>query len=670
MNQDEQCSSLGNSSTSWGAKSLESSIIIDRDLLFSAGQFLWTGFDYIGEPTPYHTKSAYLGQIDTCGFPKDSYYFYQSVWTSYKTSPMIHIFPYWDFNEGQLIDIRVCSNAPEIELFFNNVSQGKLRINHTSGKELIGKWQLPYKPGILKAQAYDENGKIIAIEEKHSFYDAQAIVMKPDKTQLKANGRDLVFVEISVIDKNGILVENANNRIQLKVSGAGRLIGIDNGDSTDYDEYKGTSKRLFSGKLLAVIASKTEGGVISLEAESSGLKASVITLKSIECPISCGPVALLNNETSPYNNEIPIRKITLKSLQGNSYNKKNQKFEVIAELSPPNASYSDLEWRVCNDAGITTNLAKVESQGDKAIVTALGDGSFRLRCMCKNGATKVRLISQLEFVSKGLGVKYIDPYDFVSAGLYSSWKGDLSNGNDRGVATSRDEECHIGFTGIDFGDFGSNEITMPIFVLDDQEFKMQIWEGVPYEEKSNILADIIYQKESIWNTYQEETYFLSKKLKGITDIYFVTYRKAHIKGFRFRKLEKAFSLIIATQNNRLYGDSYKLMNDAVEGIGNNVILEFDNMDFGDLGCSKLLVCGRSIGRKNAIQIRFLNEKSEFIQMIEFNQNDAYTEEEFLLEKVTGHCRVSFVFLPGCEFDFKWFQFLSPQTLNDKQEKSV
>jgi beta-galactosidase len=109
---DEQCSSLGNSITSWGARSIEKCILDDRDASFSAGMFIWSGFDYIGEPTPYHTKNSYFGQLDTAGFQKDSFYVYQSAWTDYRKAPMIHLYPYWDFNEGQRIDIRVCSNAP------------------------------------------------------------------------------------------------------------------------------------------------------------------------------------------------------------------------------------------------------------------------------------------------------------------------------------------------------------------------------------------------------------------------------------------------------------------------------------------------------------------------------------------------------------------------------
>ena len=98
---------------------MEDCITIDRDMEFSVGQFIWSGFDYIGEPTPYHTKNSYFGQIDTAGFPKDSYYVWQSAWTDYRKAPMVHIFPYWDFNVGQMIDVRVCTNCPYVELYLN-----------------------------------------------------------------------------------------------------------------------------------------------------------------------------------------------------------------------------------------------------------------------------------------------------------------------------------------------------------------------------------------------------------------------------------------------------------------------------------------------------------------------------------------------------------------------
>ena len=268
---DEQCSSLGNSCTGWGAKNTEACIIPDRDAEYCAGQFIWTGFDYIGEPTPYSTKNSYFGQFDTAGFAKDSAYVFRAEWTDYKAEPFVHIFPYWDFSDGLPCDVRVCSNAPRVELFKDGVSMGAYDIDHKHGKELTANYVIPYEKGELKAVAYDENGNIIAEDIQRSFGDAVRIEAVPDKTEILADGSDLVYIEISAFDKDGTFCANANNRVNVSVEGAARLMGLDNGDSTDYDQYKGTSRRLFSGKMLAVIGSTDKTGEIKVTLASKGL---------------------------------------------------------------------------------------------------------------------------------------------------------------------------------------------------------------------------------------------------------------------------------------------------------------------------------------------------------------------------------------------------------------
>lgn len=653
---DEQCSSLGNSTTSWGARSTEACITDDRDTPFSPGQFLWSGFDYIGEPTPYHTKNSYFGQIDTAGFPKDSFYVYQAEWTDYRKKPMVHIFPYWDFSEGQLIDVCVCSNAPKIELFFNEESVGTFDIDHVKGKKLVGGWQLPYRKGTLKAVAYDENGTVIATDIRSSFGDAAEIVLVPDKMEMMADGRDLIFVEISMLDANGIPVENAGNRVEVSVQGAGRLIGLDNGDSTDFDQYKGTSRRLFSGKLLAVVAARPEAGEIRMEVASEGLETRELLLKALPCKRPEGVTAIEENAESEPRAEVPVRKIALVSSSGNRFSENLTRMSVSAELYPANATYQDVEWRVTNDAGIDSNIATVEANGQEAIVTALYNGKFRLRCMSRNGSDKIRLISQLEFEATGLGEATLNPYQFISGGLYNASNPEMTNGNERGVATLRDGESHVGFRGIDFGDYGSDEITIPIFDLAGDEFPIEIWEGMPEEPGSEMLAKVTYQKGSIWNTYQEETYKLSRRLRGIATLCFVLRRKVHIKGFLFKKSDKAYQQLRADENSRIYGDTFTVAKDAIEEIGNNVSLEYDNMDFGEKGFSKLIICGRSRIDMNTIHIRFNGENGESKQLAEFGYSEDYVEREFVLDNVTGIQKVTFVFLPGCRFDFKWFRF--------------
>lgn len=659
---DEQCSALGNSSTSWGAKSAEACIIAERDTPFSLGQFLWTGFDYIGEPTPYHTKNAYFGQIDTATFKKDSYYIYQAAWTNYKKKPMVHILPFWDFNEEQMIDVRVCSNAPKIELQLNGIEIGTHDIDHEHGTELVGWWKVPYEQGVLKAIAYDENGDMIATHIRKSFGDAKKIRLHADKEKLSADGTDLLFVEINMEDENGNPVENATNRVSVHVTGEGRLIGLDNGDSTDYDHYKGISRRLFSGKLMAVIGSTLEAGSVQLEVISEGLESEKVVFESVTFKDGAleGLSANTENQYLPIvmgkEGEVPVRKLEIISNFGQVFDESNKEKIVQAKLYPEDTFYQEVEWSVVNDVGIASNISKVQANGQKAKVTALGDGEFRLRCTSKNGTDKTKLISELEFMAEGLGTAYKDPYAFISGGLYDYSKGEVGNGNERGVATSRDGETQVGFREIDFGSYGSDTITIPIFALSSEAYSLQIWEGMPDEEGSELLANVIYQKESKWNVYQEETYCLSKRLQGITSICFVLNQKVHVKGFSFEKKNRALEQNSAAECDHIYGDTFSITESSVEGIGNNVSLEFEQMDFTSEGATKLFIKGNSPIDKNTIHVRFANEEGENNQIVEFKKTGENEEQLFELEKITGIQKVTFVFLPGSNFDFCWFRF--------------
>ena len=216
---------------------------------FTLGQYLWTGWDYIGEPTPYHTRSSYFGTIDTAGFPKDAYYVVQAAWLDPKTHPMVHLFPYWDFNEGQLIDLCACTNAHSVELFVNGKSLGRKVLDSAKGR--TASWQTAYHPGSVKVVAYDENGKVVATDEQDSFDDSAMVCLQADRKTISGDGRELAFITITTRDKNGNPVRNANDRVTVRVNGAGVLVGLDNGDSADPDEYQTDSRRLFSGMLLA-----------------------------------------------------------------------------------------------------------------------------------------------------------------------------------------------------------------------------------------------------------------------------------------------------------------------------------------------------------------------------------------------------------------------------------
>ena len=691
---DEQCSSLGNSPTSWGAKSMERCVCEDRDMDFSMGQFLWTGFDYIGEPTPYHTKNSYFGQVDTAGFPKDAYYVWQSAWTDYRKAPMIHIFPYWDFNEGQSIDIRVCSNAPFVELFCNGKSCGRQQLTHEkgSGHHIIADYSLPYEKGVLYAVAYDEEGNVTARETKASFGNSAEIVLRASGRAAVANGRDLFFVEIGTRDEKGNPVENAVDRVTVQVEGAGHLVGLDNGDSTDEDSYKGNSRRLFSGKLLAIIETGTIPGAVRIRVSGKGLKSAELVCEAVEIdqmlPFMKGEKAqriyhnfwqdLCEETYAPGSTEliedheerqdekqeeIPVRKITLCSPMGQKFSKEQPEFTVEAEIEPKEATDRQLLFRVVDEHGVDSNLVRLLVQGHTAQLHAMGDGSFYLRCMSRSGTDRIRVISQLEFTVEGMGQAYRNPYELISGSLYTSYQGEVSNGNERGVATARDGETVVTFGNIDFGPVGSDEITIPVFALTSEEYPIRIYEGVPGEEGCQLLADVVYQKPSIWNTYQEETYLLAKRVTGINTISIAVRQKIHLKGFVFKKLQKAWLPLDAAQADSVYGDTFTKEERAITGIGNNVTITYAEMDFGEEGTAGIRICGRAPESSNSLHIRFLQGEEESKQLVEFPMCGEYIEKEFSLTPVKGKWDVSFVFLPGSCFDLQSVQFLPAGAAN-------
>lgn len=653
---DEQCSALGNSRPGFAAKSTEACIADDRDAQFCAGQFIWTGFDYIGEPTPYSTKNSYFGQYDTAGFAKDSAYIFRAEWTDYKKSPFVHIFPYWDFSEGQVIDVRVASNAPRVELFLNGESVGVKDIDHQNGRDLTLNAKLPYEKGVLRAVAYDENGNEIASDEKRSFSDAAQLVLTPDKTTMQADGEDLIFVEISAVDKDSNPVFNANNRVFVKVSGAGRLVGLDNGDSTDYDNYKTVSRRMFSGKLLAVIAAKKQAGGILVEVSSPALPDAQITLEAVSTDKDVSGVSADTENHSygeNYENDIPVRKIELVS-DCRQFTKERDTIAFTAVCYPENAGYSDeIDFRLTTAAGIDTNIARIVSrEGNTITVKCLGDGEFYVRALCKNGTDKYHILSAVEACAQGIGSATLYPYELVSGGLFTR-SNNVANGIQRGVGFIG-KGSWASFENVDFGKLGSDTVTVPIFANCTNAVNVRFYDGTP--EDGELIGDFSYQEKSIWLTYIPNTYKLTKKLTGIHTITIAADHRYDLKGFVFEKPSKETSEISAFMNDNIYGDSFTIGEDAVTGIGNNVVLDFGEFDFGDNPPEAIAVTGKSELELNSIHAVFEND-GETRVLLEFEGSQDYVERLFPLSGICGKCRVSFMFLPGSNFDFKSFKFI-------------
>lgn len=652
---DLQCSSLENCRAGVGERTVQYSIIADRDTPFSAGQYIWTGSDYIGEPSPYSTKNAYYGSIDTAGFKKDTFYVYEAAWTD-KT--VLHLMPYWDFNDGQLIDVMVYTNQAEAELFLNGVSQG--RKQRGSGYSID--WQLPYEKGELVAVGYDSDGNITAKDSTRSFGESAGLRLTPDKTELTGFD-DMIFVDISAYDKDGTFVANARNRVSVSVSGAGRLVGLDSGDSTDYDEYKGCSKKLFSGKLLAMIAGVGKSGEISVRVCSEGLPDSEITLYSDITEIPEGASDAFIPNSRDFCIEIPARKIEL-TASSQQLTKENPTAELTAKLLPETAEYP-LEWKAVTDTGVVTNIAEVlPDSGNNnltAKVIAKGDGNFRVRCICRNGKPCEEIISELEMSISGLGNAVVDPYGLVKAGLYNISEGVLDEVSEGGVRVGKGTKI-VGFKNVRFGRGGADTFSLRLINWhSNDEVYFTLWKGVPGEVGAERLGDFTYQADFIWQTYIENTFTLSHPLKGECDLTFEfadTDKRIYFGGFKFMG-EEAYSEIAACDISDIHGDKYTVTERGVEKIGNNVFIGYTGFDFAR-GVSSITVKGRTRNERDSVHLRIVGEGKELREILEFERSKDIIEKTFPIENFVGMGDVKLEFLPGCDFDLISFRFEPPK----------
>lgn len=277
----------------------EDDFIQHDDLPYCIGEFVWTGFDYLGEPTPYYTNwpshSSLFGIIDLAGIPKDRYYLYRSHWN--KTENTLHILPHWTWpgRKGEVTPVFVYTNYPSAELFINGKSQGKrtkdmsvtIDSSYTEAAQKSFERQKRYRlmwmdtryePGVLKVVAYDANGKAVAEEEVHTAGKPHHIVLSADRTNLTADGKDLSFINVRVVDKNGNLCPDATNQISFKVRGAGTYKAAANGDAASLESFQAPQMKLFGGQLTAIVQTAETPGVITFEASSPGVKSAVIEL--------------------------------------------------------------------------------------------------------------------------------------------------------------------------------------------------------------------------------------------------------------------------------------------------------------------------------------------------------------------------------------------------------
>jgi beta-galactosidase len=270
-----------------------------------AGEFIWTGIDYIGEPTPFDwpSRSSYFGALDLCGFPKDRYYMYKCQWGS---DPAVHILPMswtWPGFEGKNIPVWVYTNADSVELFLNDKSLGIKnfpadtetveQIVHQKDKpankypSVHLAWSVSYSPGALKVVAR-KNGRVVATDVIHTAGAPAQVTLSADRTQIADNGEDLSFIKVAILDKDGRVCPNADNEITFSVKGtAAAIAGLDNGDPTNHEPFQGTKHKAFHGLALVVLKAHNAAiGPVMVTATAGGLPAATTTVTVVDPTLS------------------------------------------------------------------------------------------------------------------------------------------------------------------------------------------------------------------------------------------------------------------------------------------------------------------------------------------------------------------------------------------------
>lgn len=294
---DMQCSAFDNCATSYDrpwAFATQTTWRAVKETPYVAGLFVWTGFDYLGEP-PYPDFpciSSAFGIVDLCGFPKDVYYFYKSQWTD---APVLHLFPHWNWKQGDLIDVIAYTNCDQVKLFLNGQLVGDQTFRHSKrryslkqwdtlidlgeGEKLSLDWRVPFTPGILIAQGF-KKGKPVMADTVQTAGDACRIELTADRKQIQADGQDLSYITIRILDQHGVLVPDADHLIHFDIAGPGKIAGVANGNPISIEPAQGCQRRAFSGMCQAVVQSTRQPGTITLKASSPGLLDAILMLQT------------------------------------------------------------------------------------------------------------------------------------------------------------------------------------------------------------------------------------------------------------------------------------------------------------------------------------------------------------------------------------------------------
>jgi len=282
--EDLACSAYELTAPNW-AYYAERELAAQRDCPYVAGEFIWTGFDYLGEPTPYYcewpSRSSYFGVLDLAGLPKNRFFGYKAAWTD---QPVLHLFPHWNWegDEGKNVPVHLYTNFPCAELFINGVSQGKQYLDDT---DEIRRFRMiwpdtVYAPGEVVAVAYDQEGKEAMRTAVKTAGAPYAITLTADRTELTADGDDLAYVTAAIVDRDGNLCPTAAHRLTFEVTGAGEFLTTDAGDQRETESFARPDKKALSGMLVACVRTLQQAGTITVACTGEGLQKATLQIKS------------------------------------------------------------------------------------------------------------------------------------------------------------------------------------------------------------------------------------------------------------------------------------------------------------------------------------------------------------------------------------------------------
>ena len=363
-----QCSSYDDDAVGWG-ECAYAALQKHMDTDYLAGMFVWTGFDYIGEPTPfnrYPARSSYFGIIDLAGFPKDIYYMYQSRWTD---KPMIHILPHWTHESGN-IKVWLYSNCYKVELFLNGTSLGS-KLQTQIGSKYQFEYSVAYTAGTLVANGYDKTGAVIAQDIIYTSYGANKLKLTSDKSIVSTTSDNLLFIECDVLDTNNNIVPTADNEITFSCEG-GTILGTDNGNATDVTRSLSSNiRKAFNGKALCVVRPDRISSNVIITATSNGLSTGSISVKQGKITAISTPVQSFIDATNPpiYGAVIPITAINLSQSTLNLGIGDN--YILNHTLTPSNTTQTELSWSA-SPSGIVSI--------DNGVINALTSGTCTITC--------------------------------------------------------------------------------------------------------------------------------------------------------------------------------------------------------------------------------------------------------------------------------------------------